>query len=540
MQFNVRELRGNLILGFSFLVLTLAQQYLFFAIKGSPMAWLSPGKTLGFLAFYIAVTFVKEKSLRFIFLHFILVANFFQMVHVSFFGTQVLPFEIFLLFSQMGEIQGSVLGEPIHLIIPLMLTLLPLGASWFLQKKWSPGKTVPVLGWLFVAYFLYNPARTYVTGNSWGRQPSVEHLGGFNIYLSMSYFAGKILPHKIFEKAEDEKNSSTELTVKGKTVSDWDKIIVVLGESHSPHLMSLFGYPKETTPYLDSLKNNPDFYSGLGLSTGVSTDISVAFFMNLGFGKAGGMKAAQGKHCLLKLARDNGFRTHFWSTQSRQQLRYIAPYICHSSLDSFRPLEDVDPGFTNEEAASDLKLLGGLEAVFAEDGKSFVVLHQRGSHSPWQYRYSPESTKFGASPGDERSFHYENSIVEFDRFWKELDQFLSKRKERVLVVYVSDHGESVGKKGRWGHGFLDTEAFEIPIIVRSYGKSLAGFLHKRPPLLTQYNVGLLIAAELGYELNQSPEKLPQDFEIYGNDIDGFAGRALVTFEDEKKYIFKVK
>jgi glucan phosphoethanolaminetransferase (alkaline phosphatase superfamily) len=540
MQFNVRELRGNIILGFSFLILTLTQQYLFFAIKGSPIAWLSPGKTFGFLLFFIAATFVREKITRFVLLHFILVANFFQMVHVSFFGTQVLPFEIFLLFSQMGEIQGSVLGEPIHLIIPLTLTLVPLASSYFLQRKWPPGKTVPVLGWLFVAYFLYNPARTFVTGNSWGRQPSVEHLGGFNIYLSMSYFAGKILPHKLLEKSEEVKNSSTELTVKGKTVSDWDKIIVVLGESHSPHLMSLFGYPKETTPYLDSLKDNPNFYSGLGLSTGVSTDISVAFFMNLGFGKAGGMKAAQGKHCLLKLARDNGFRTHFWSTQSRQQLRYIAPYICHSSLDSFRPLEDIDPEFKNEEAASDLKLLGGLEAVFAEDGKSFVVLHQRGSHSPWQYRYSAESTKFGASPGDERSFHYENSIVEFDRFWKELDQFLSKRKERVLVVYVSDHGESVGKKGRWGHGFLDTEAFEIPVIVRSYGKSLAGFLHKRPPLLTQYNVGLLIAAELGYDLNQSPEKLPQDFEIYGNDIDGFAGRALVTFEDEKKYIFKVK
>lgn len=540
MRINVRELRGHLILGTAFLLLTLAQQYLFFLLKGTPLSLLSAGKTFGFLFFFIAATFIREKSIRWIFLNFILVLNFFQMTHQSYFGTQILPFEIWLLFAEIGEINGTLFGEPIHLIIPFLLTLIPVGIGIFLQKKIDLPKKLPVLGWLFVIYFLYNPARTFITGNSWGRQPSVEHLGGFNVYLSLSYFTGKILPHKLSTIAEESRNTSTNLAFDGKFPSDWDKIIVILGESHSPHVMSVFGYPKETTPFLNSLKGDRNFYNAIGLSAGVSTDISVAFFMNLGYGKAGSRKAAQGKHCLLKLARDNGFRTHFWSTQSRQQLRYIAPYICHSSLDSFRSLEDVDPSFENEEAASDLKLLGGLEAAFEHEGKEFIVLHQRGSHSPWQYRYSKQSDRFAANPGDDRSHHYENSILEFDRFWKELDQFLMKRKERVLVVYVSDHGEAVGKKGRWGHGFLEAEAFEIPVIIRSYRKSLDAFLPHRPPLLTQYNVGLIIASELGYDLNQSPEKLPDDFEIYGNDIDGFAGRAKVEFHEPGKYKYSVK
>lgn len=530
----------HLILGALFLLLTLAQQYLFFLLKGSPLALLSAGKTFGFLFFFIAVTFVREKPIRWIFLHFILVLNFFQMTHQSYFGTQILPFEIWLLFAEIGEINGTLFGEPIHLIIPLLLTIIPVAIGIYAQKKIELPKKLPVLGWLFVIYFLYNPARTFITGNSWGRQPSVEHLGGFNVYLSLSYFTGKILPHKLSTIAEESRNASTNLAFDGKFPSDWDKIIVILGESHSPHVMSLFGYPKPTTPFLESLKEDENFYHAMGLSPGVSTDISVAFFMNLGYGKAGSRKAAQGKHCLLKLASDNGFRTHFWSTQSRQQLRYIAPYICHSSLDSFRSLEEVDPGFDNEEAASDLKLLGGLEAAFAHEGKEFIVLHQRGSHSPWQYRYSKESERFPANPGDDRSHHYENSILEFDRFWKELDQFLMKRKERVLVVYVSDHGEAIGKKGRWGHGFLEAEAFEIPIIIRSYRKPMNAFLPHRPKLLTSYNVGLILASEIGYDLNQSPEKLPGDFEIYGNDIDGFAGRATVEFISADKYKFNVK
>lgn len=535
-----RQLRGHVLLGLTFLLLTLGQQYLFFLLKGSPVALLSFGKTVGFFLFFMAATFIREKPLRYLFLNFILVLNFFQMTHQSFFGTQVLPFEIWLLFSEIHEINGSLMGDPAHFLIPLCLTVVPVTLGWWAEKKIPHENRVPVLGWLFVVYFLYNPARTFVTGNSWGRQPSVEHLGGFNIYLSMSYFAGKILPHKLTSTSADSRNTSTELEIQSKSVSDWDKIIVVLGESHTPHLMSLFGYDKETTPYLYSLRNDPDFFSTVGLSAGVSTDISVAFFMNLGFGKAGSLKAAKGKHCLLKLARDNGFKTHFWSTQSKQQLRYIAPYICHSSLDSFRSLEDIDPGFDNEEAASDLKLLTGLEAAFEERGKEFLVLHQRGSHSPWQHRYSAESMKFQPVQGDDRGHHYENSLVEFDRFWKELDRFLQTRKEKVLVVYVSDHGEAVGKKGRWGHGFLDAESFEIPVIMRSYRKDLSSFLHNRPPLLTQYNVGLYIASELGYDFNQAADKLPQDYEIYGNDIDGFAGRARVIFNGTDKYQFSLK
>lgn len=540
MRFPWRDLRGHVVLGVTFLLLTLLQQYAYFLVKGSPVVFLSVGKTLSFGAFFIAATFIREAALRWIFLSFILVLNFFQMVHLSYYGTQILPFEIGLLFAEFGEIQGSLFGEPLHLVLPLLLTLLPLGAGLFVSSRVTLPKKLPVLGWLVLLYFLYNPARTFVTGNSWGRQPSVEHLGGFNVYLSLSYFAGKILPAKLRSNEENFHNSSMDLRITGKSPADWDKIIVILGESHSPHMMSLFGYPKETTPYLESLSEDPDFFATLGLSTGVSTDISVAFFMNLGFGKAGNRKAAQGKHCLLKLARENGFRTHFWSTQSRQQLRYIAPYICQTSLDSFRSLEDVDPGFTDELAASDLKLLPGLEEVFKSEGKDFLVLHQRGSHSPWESRYSEESRIFSAAPGDERSHHYENSMREFDRFWKELDHFLSRRKEKVLVVYVSDHGEAVGKKGRWGHGFLDREAFEIPVILRSYGRNLSAIFPKRPQLLTQFNVGLMVGSELGYDFNQLPEKLPSDYEIYGNDIDGFAGRARVKFLDEKNYSFAVK
>jgi glucan phosphoethanolaminetransferase (alkaline phosphatase superfamily) len=537
---HLKNLRGHLFVGSLFLVLTLAQQYLFFYAKGSPLTFLSASKTFGFLMFFIAATFIRERPLRFIFLNFVLVLNFFQMTHLSYYGTQILPFEVWLLFAEWGEVNGSLLAEPSHFLFPLFLTIVPVTIGSFLSKKIPHKKNIKILGWLFALYFLYNPARTFVTGNSWGRQPSVEHLGGFNVYLSLSYFAGKILPHKLSTVSEESKNTSTELSIIGKNTADWDKIIVVLGESHSPHMMSLFGYAKQTTPYLSSIKKGRDFFSGIGLSAGVSTDISVAFFMNLGYGKAGSRKAAQGKHCLLKLARDNGFITHFWSTQSKQQLRYIAPYICHSSLDSFRSLEDVDPGFTNEESASDLKLLDGLEKVFAKKEKEFLVLHQRGSHSPWQYRYSKDSEKFLAVPGDDRSHHYENSIVEFDRFWKELDGFLSKRKEKVLVVYVSDHGEAVGKKGRWGHGFLDHEAFEIPVIIRSYRRGFSAFLHQQPQLITQYNVGLFIASELGYDLNQSPDKLPKDYEIYGNDIDGFAGRASIEFDDLGSYQFVVK
>jgi glucan phosphoethanolaminetransferase (alkaline phosphatase superfamily) len=532
-----RKLLSHFYLALIFFILTLGQQYLFYYTKEIPIVWLTFGKYLGVFAFLIAATFIKPRWLRFIFLGFVFLLNYFQMAHLSYFGTQILPNEIYLFLTQYHEIHGTLVHELRHVLFPLSLTIVPTIIGIVSVNRINNIYTFRVMGILFCLYFAYNPIRTFVTGNTWGRQPSTRELGGMNVYLSISYFTGKILPHKIGPgKSTKASNTSSELKVVNKTNLKWDKVIIVLGESLSPHHMSLFGYHKPTTPFLESIKDNPHFFHSVGLSGGVSTDIAVAFFLNMGFGEVGSTKAATGEHCLFKLAKSQDYTTHFLSIQSSQQLRYIAPYLCASSLQDYKSLEDISPETEDHQAARDRDLIGYFRKIFDFDTKQFVFLHQRGSHAPWELRSTDQSRVF---PHDGAINHYDNSVVEFDLFMRDLHGLLSSSNKKVLMVYVSDHGEALGIDGEWGHGRLARPSFEIPVLIHSYNQELPAEVRSLPKYLTHYNLALFIAQELGHELNQRPSDIIKDYMIYGNDIDGFAGKAEISFEGEDFYNFKV-
>ena len=536
----LQKLRNHVILALIFFALTLIQQYGYYALKGFPIIWLSAGKYLTVFAFFLLFTLVKGSIVRFFVLSFLMILNFFQMAHLSYFGTQILPNEIYLFFVEMHEVVGVVNEELYHILIPLGFTILPLVLGFYCVRKFKTFfefKTVQVL---LILYFLYNPMRTYITGNTWGRQPSTRELAGMNVYLSLSYFMGRILPHKLLSnRYAVAENESLKLKLEASKNPDWDNIIVVLGESLSPHQMSLFGYERPTTPFLESLKKHQNFFASIGISGGVSTDVSVAFFLNLGYGDAGAIKVSKGEHCLFKSAKKNGFSTHFLSAQSGQQLRYIAPYLCSAYLDDYRSLESVSPATENSNAAIDRHLLPKLEELLKADGKRFIMLHQRGSHGPWKLRSTPEAIKFTETAVDERINDYDNSVVEFDLFWRDLNEILKKQKSKTLVIYLSDHGEAVGRGGRWGHGFLGKYAFEVPMIIQTFNQDLPKRTFELPKHLTHYNLALFTTNQMGWQTNQNPYTVMQDFVIYGNDIDGFAGKAQVKFLPNQDYEINV-
>lgn len=532
----IKKLSRHLLLALIFLVLTLCQQYLFYYVKGLPIVWLTLGKYLGVYAFLLAATFIRPYPVRYFFLSFVFLLNYFQMAHLSYFGTQILPNGMYLLITQWDEIAGTIFVEIQHILIPLIFTLVPAVIGWFALKKTKDLYGTKVIGILFALYFIYNPARTFITGNTWGRQPSTRELAGMNVYLSFSYFMGRILPAKIAQGSTAEvKNASTELILT-PSKPQWDNIVVVLGESLTPHHMSLFGYEKPTTPFLLSQIDDPNFFHTIALSGGVSTDISVAFLLNMGFGEAGALMASKGKHCVFKLAKEMQYTTHFMSSQSAEQLRYIAPFLCASSLDDYKSLEDISPETVDHQAADDKVLLPYLEKILAFDAKQFVIVHQRGSHGPWEKRSNIGNRRF---PHDNKVGHYDNSIVEFDLFMQELFKLLAKNKKKTLMLYLSDHGEAMGQEGRWGHGQLIRPAFEIPLLIRAFNAELPPRTRMIPKYLPHYNISLFLAEAIGYTPDQDYITPVKDYVIFGNDIDGFAGKAAISFNPDGTYDFKV-
>ncbi len=524
---KISKLKGNFFWALIVWICTMAQQFGFQFFKGMSLATLPVNKFFIAFGFFFLFSFVKNNTTRFFLSSFVIIMAYFQLAHLSFYGTQILPIEIWLLFAEVSEVVGTLKEDFHHVLLPIFFTV-PFLAILFWASKKIKGVTIPFIPLLFVSYFFYNPIRTMVTGNTWGRQPSTQELYGMNTYLSFSYFLGKILPSKVLggHRGEEEKLFGESLEFKRKRETKFKNIVFILGESLTPAHMSLFGYEKQTTTHLDSLKDDPRFYFSKAISGGVSTDIAVAFFLNATYGTSGQKVISRGERCFFKIAKNNYFDTYFYSIQSQQQLRYITPYICPEFVEDYRALEQIDPEVVDANAAPDKKLLPLLKAALKKDGEKFIVLHMRGSHSPYNLRYSEASKKF--SGGDSRIDDYDNSVVEFDSFMKEVIEIVGSHLNDTILIYVSDHGEGLGEEGVWGHGPLLYPSYVIPFLV--YGKNAKDYVARSfqgNEFLTNFNISLFMYQVMGIKTSILPSQTVPDFQVYGNDLDGFAGKIKV-------------
>jgi lipid A ethanolaminephosphotransferase len=109
------------------------------------------------------------------------------------------------------------------------------------------------------------------------------------------------------------------------------------------------------------------------------------------------------------------------------------------------------------------------------------VLHQKGSHGPAYYLRYPdrfkvfvpvcESSQLDKCPRQEIVNAYDNSILYTDYFLSRVIDFLKKNSDRfyTAMIYVSDHGESLGENNIYLHGlpylFAPEAQKHIPFIL---------------------------------------------------------------------------
>lgn len=137
----------------------------------------------------------------------------------------------------------------------------------------------------------------------------------------------------------------------------------------------------------------------------------------------------------------------------------------------------------------------------SENARQVIVLHMIGSHGPTYYlRYPPEKAKF--VPDCPRSDiqncsqeslinTYDNTIAYTDFVLSQIiDQLKASKAASVNLLYISDHGESLGEKGLYLHGvpyaFAPKEQTHVPMIYwsnklqsASYGACVDGLLSNK-------------------------------------------------------------
>ncbi len=265
-----------------------------------------------------------------------------------------------------------------------------------------------------------------------------------------------------FHKYQENKK---EIMLPDATIKDTSKsiFILVIGESARKKNFSLYGYSKNTNPLLSQKKN---LYRLNATSCATYT--------------------TEGVKCILEHAnsRDlyeilpnylnrNNVDVIWRSTNWGEPPIHIKNYLNKNTL-----MQDC----RGSRCEYDEILLQGLREQIdsCKKNKILIVLHTSTSHGPtYSKKYPPEfesfkpvcnSVELAKCSNEELVNAYDNTIVYTDYLLsKVIDELQRLSQYRTSMLFVSDHGESLGEKNLYMHGMpmslAPAEQYEIPFLV---------------------------------------------------------------------------
>ena len=323
----------------------------------------------------------------------------------------------------------------------------------------------------------------------WISQHDTE-LGG--LLQPWSYVANtcRVISSRLDEQAEEIKLPD------GKMMDDEKAVVVlVIGESARKANFQLYGYQRDTNPLL-SRQEGLRVYEATSCAT---------------YTTAGTKAILEPKNSgdLYELLPNYAFRTGVdvvWRTSNwGEPPIHIDEYITNDDLGEIYP--DVNMHY-------DGILLRGLRERIASSRKSkvLIVLHTSTSHGPnYAGKYPKEFEVYQpvAKNVEEGEKHaellvnaYDNTIRYTDYLLDSLVNMLRSMTDRhSAMIFVSDHGESLGEKGIFMHGLPMRLApkvqYEIPFLVwtsdgfRRYkpaSNQQAPAVGELPPVLDQHYI----------------------------------------------------
>lgn len=285
-----------------------------------------------------------------------------------------------------------------------------------------------------------------------------KRLGGLAMPWSYSVNTSLFFIH-------EKQRNAKETLLPNATITDNEKSVVVLviGESARSENFSLYGYKKNTNPLLSKV-SNLSFFNANSCATYTTAGVK----------------------CILE------------HTNSRELYEILPNYLYRNNVEviwrttnwgeppvhikNYENRDYLRPKCEGEDCDYDGILLSGLkeEIKASKKNKILVILHTSTSHGPtYSKKYPPSfehfkpvcnSVDLGKCTQDELINAYDNTIVYTDYLLNSVINDLSDLKDyKSTMLFVSDHGESLGEKNLYMHGvpksIAPKEQYEIPFIV---------------------------------------------------------------------------
>ena len=330
---------------------------------------------------------------------------------------------------------------------------------------------------IFGVFFIVS--LVYINSSNWlWIDKNSKSLGGLVMPWSYVINTSRFYMHKSQENKK-------QILLPNATIKDNEKSVVVLviGESARSQNFSLYGYNKETNPLLSKIEN---IYNYKTSSCATYTTAGVKCILE-----------HKKSRKLYEILPNYLFRNDvevIWRTSN-----WGEPNV---NIKKYQKKEYLKKQCKGEGCEYDEVLLSKLndEILKSKKEKILIVLHTSTSHGPIYYKKYPEkfnkfkpvckSVELGKCSQEELINAYNNTIVYTDYILSSLIQNLKQLDNfNSTMLYVSDHGESLGEKNLYMHGIpasiAPKEQLEIPFIIWHSDNSRE---LKKNEFLSQHNV----------------------------------------------------
>lgn len=362
----------------------------------------------------------------------------------------------------------------------LYLILLGILPSVLILKarftRTSPKKFIAQIGGslAFLLIFIYANAPNWL----WIDQHSTE-LGAITLPWSYIVNTGRYISHKRHQNKEQIKLPDATLKNHDKAV-----MVLVIGESARQANFSLYDYERNTNPMLSEVERLK-IYKATSVATYTTAGVKAIL-------------EHKESNKLYEILPNYLFRTGeidvIWRTTN-----WGEPTV---SIDKYMTEKELKQYCNGAYCAYDEILLSGLREQILESDKDkvLVVLHMSTSHGPTYYKKYPEpfnhftpvctSVELDKCTQSELINAYDNTILYTDYILATLIKELETLEGyHTSMLFVSDHGESLGEKNLYMHGvpmsIAPREQYEIPFLLWASDPSIRW---KEEKEVTQHHV----------------------------------------------------
>jgi len=284
---------------------------------------------------------------------------------------------------------------------------------------------------------------------------------------------------------------------------EYNKVVLIIGESKNKHFMNVYGYKIQDTPFLSNLKNLYifDAFSPANL-TKLSVPVVLSYITNTHF------KDFYHTKSIVTTFNELNYTTYFISNQLDDENNIsLTSSIANEAKIKYFP----------KHTTYDSVLVKYLYSIPHNKKKEFYLFHLIGSHFVYDLRYPKDKALFKNPTNIQQK--YVNTIYYTDSILKQIFNYF--KNDKALIIYLSDHGETIRDDGRPGHGMTPSykDAYEIPFIIFSSINNpklktlkklnFKKFNAQNLPYMIEYLIGLTNEANISYSdtiLMTSPKR----------------------------------